>query len=166
MDGTVVQYLQQMGAASDRQAVLRTFENVASLSNSVALSSAALAIKTGGSALAKNGSVFYAVAAGKLVTIAANTDMPALTGMDIAAGKYNVVCFFIDSAGTVTAKQGTEGSAIGTVKFPDFPVGKALVGALLITYASAFVGGTTALDTATTVYLSPTGAVNPTLLFS
>lgn len=166
MDDKVVNYMQRMGAASDRHALYKPLENVASLSNSVALSSAALAIKTAGSALAKNGSVFYAVAAGKLVTIAANTDMPALTGMDISAGKYNVVCFFIDSAGTVTAKQGTEAASIGAVKFPDFPVGKALVGALLITYASAFVGGTTALDTATTVYLSPTGAVNPTIIYS
>ena len=32
----------------------------------------------------------------------------------------------------------------------------------MITYASTFTGGTTALDTATTVYVSPVGAFDPT----
>ena len=44
--------------------------------------------------------------------------MPALTGITITAGKYNVVCFFIDSASTVTAAAGTEGATLAAVKFP------------------------------------------------
>ena len=43
---------------------------------------------------------------------------PALTGITITAGKYNVVCFFIDSASTVTAAAGTEGATLAAVKFP------------------------------------------------
>jgi len=35
---------------------------------------------------------------------------------------------------------------------------------LVITNAGAFTGGTTALDTATTVYISPTGPFDPTVL--
>lgn len=89
--------------------------------------------------------------------------MPALTGINISAGKYNVVCFFIDSASVVTALAGSEGATLAAVKFPQFPVGKALVGYLVITYASAFTGGTTALDTATTVYASPVGAFDPNI---
>jgi hypothetical protein len=61
---------------------------------------------------------------------------------------------------------GTEGAAIAGIKVPDFPVDKALVGFLLITHSSTFTGGTTALDTATTVYCSPVGAFDPTVLFT
>lgn len=137
------------------------FRGLADRYSSCALSSAGLVIKAGGSALAKTGSaVFYAVANGRIVTIAGSTDMPALVG-NIGAGKYNVYCFFIDQAGTVTVAMGVEGASAATVKFPPFPEGKALVGFILVTYASAFTGGTTALDTATTVYVSPLGAFDP-----
>ena len=45
-------------------------------------------------------------------------------------------------------------------------IDKALIGFLLITHSSTFTGGTTALDTATTVYVSPIGAFDPTILYS
>lgn len=129
------------------------------------LNSAGLVIKAGGSALAKTGAAdFYAVAKGVLVKIAAATDMPALTGINILAGNFNVVCFFVDSAAVVTVAAGTQGATLGAVTWPQFPEQKALVGFLIITYASAFTGGTTALDTATTVYVSPLGPFDPTVL--
>ena len=59
---------------------------------------------------------------------------------------------------------GTEGTTLAKVKFPPFPQGKALVGYLIVTYASAFVGGTTALDTATTNFVSPVGPFDPSVL--
>lgn len=131
---------------------------------SCALSSAGLVIKAGGSALAKTGaSVFYAVANGKIVTIAGATDMPALVGT-ITANKFNVFCFFIDKAGTVTAAMGVEGATLAAVKFPPFPEGKALVGFIAVTHSSTFTGGTTPLDTATTVYVSPLGAFDPQMV--
>jgi|GEM_PF-1491087 len=131
--------------------------------SSCALNSAGLVIKIGGSTLAKTGATAtYFVVDGALVTIASATDMPALTGISISANKYNVVCFFVDKAGTTTAVAGSEGTAIANVVWPVFPAKKALIGALLITNgASVFTGGTTALDTATTVYLSPTSAFDP-----
>jgi hypothetical protein len=89
--------------------------------------------------------------------------MPALSG-SITAASYNVFCFFIDSASVVTSAMGTEATTLAGVDFPTFPLGKALVGYLVVTYASAFVGGTTALDTATTVYVSPIGPFNPNAL--
>lgn len=129
------------------------------------LNSAGLVIKAGGSTLAKTGaSDFYATAQGVLVKIAAATDMPALTGINIGAGLFNVACFFIDAAGVVTAAAGTQGATLGAVAWPQFPAGKALVGFLIITNAGAFTGGTTALDTATTVYVSPLGPFDPTVL--
>ncbi len=126
---------------------------------------AGLVIKAGGGTLAKIGATdFYATVQGVIVTIAAATDMPALTGINILAGNYNVVCFFVDGANVVTVAAGTQGATLAAVTFPQFPNNKALVGFLIITYASAFTGGTTALDTATTVYVSPVGAFDPTVL--
>lgn len=132
--------------------------------SSVALNSAGLVIHGSTSTLAKTGaSDFYAIAKGTLVKIAASTDMPALVG-SITAANFNVFSFFIDNAGTVTVAMGTEATTIAGVKFPPKPDDKALVGFLLVTYASTFVGGTTALDTATTVYFSPTAPFDQTLL--
>lgn len=158
----LIRTLAPVAAAKDRMAVRQAVAPLTDRSSSCALNAAGLVIKAGGSALAKTGaSDQYLVVDGALVKIASATDMPALTGINIGAGKYNVVCFFVDKAGTVTASAGTEATAIADVKWPAFPAKQALVGALLITYASAFTGGTTALDTATTVYLSPTGPFDP-----
>jgi hypothetical protein len=129
------------------------------------LTSAGLVIHGAGSTLAKTGTTdFYASVQGTLVKIAASTDMPALTGINISAGDFNVVCFFVDIGGNVTAAAGTQGATLGAVVFPQPTKQQALVGFLIITYASAFTGGTTALDTATTVYVSPLGPFDPTVL--
>ncbi len=90
--------------------------------------------------------------------------MPSLTGINITAANFNVVCYFIDAAAVVTVAAGTQGATLGAVVWPQFPKNKALVGFLIITYASAFTGGTTALDTATTVYANPLGSFDPTVL--
>jgi hypothetical protein len=158
-------YLQGLANVQDSYSLNRILSPLVDRYSSQPLTSAGLVIKAGASALAKTGSSdFYASVTGILVKIAASTDMPALTGINISAGSFNVVCFFVDSAGTVTAAAGTQGATVGAVVFPQFPKGKALVGFLIITYASAFTGGTTALDTATTVYVSPLGAFDPTVL--
>lgn len=129
------------------------------------LNSAGLVIKTGGSTLAKTGaSDFYALVKGILVKIAAATDMTALTGLVITASNFNVACFFVDSAGTVTVAFGTQATTIGGVVFPAFPFQKALIGFLLITHSGTFTGGTTALDTATTVYFNSTAPLDPSVL--
>jgi hypothetical protein len=122
-------------------------------------------IKAGGSTLAKIGAAdYYGIAAGVPVTIAAATDMPALTGLTITANTFNIAAFFVDSASTVTAAFGTQGATLAATKFPPFPQGKALVGFLIITHSSTFTGGTTPLDTATTVYVSPVGPFDPSAL--
>lgn len=167
MQNTVSQYLAQVGSGNDRAALGPVLQVIAAEHNTQALASAGLVIKAGTSVLAKTGaSAFYAIVGGRLLTIAASTDMPALTGLNISANAFNVACFFVNAAGTVSVRFGTEGSALGRVKFPDFPTDQALVGFLIITHSSAFTGNTTALDTATTVYVSPLGAIDPTLLFA
>lgn len=165
MQDTINRYLDGIAANKDQRSVDFVVTPIGDRMSSQPLSSAGLAIKAGGSALAKTGaSDFYATANGVLVKIAASTDMPALTGITITATKFNVVCFFVDSGGTVTAAAGTQGAALGNVVFPQFPKNKALVGFLIITYSGTFTGGTTPLDTATTVYVNPIGAFDPTIL--
>lgn len=120
--------------------------------------------------LAKIGATaFHATVKGKLVTVAAGVDMPALVGT-VTNAKFNVFCFFIDSASTVTAAMGTEAATRLGVIFPAFPEGKTLVGFVVInpTGTGNFVGGTTALGDATVVpnaqYVSPIGPFDPTVL--
>lgn len=165
MQDTVIRYLSAITTMLTQRAVRHVVFPVADKYSSCALNSAGLVIKAGGSALAKIGaSDFYAVANGVIVKIAASTDMPALTGLNIGAGKFNVYCFFVDSAGTTSVAMGTEGATVGAVKWPQFPEKKAHIGTLLVTYASAFTGGTTPLDTATTVYINSLGAFDPTVI--
>jgi hypothetical protein len=148
-----------------RTALRRILRSICDQYSSQPLTSAGLVIKAGGSALAKTGaSDFYASVQGRLVKIAAATDMPALTGIVITAASLNVACFYVDGAGVVTVAAGTQGTTLGAVVFPEPPSGKALIGFLIITNASTFTGGTTALDTATTVYVSPLGPFDPTVL--
>jgi hypothetical protein len=129
------------------------------------LTSAGLVISVAGATTAKIGAAdFYASVAGDLVKIAAGTAMPALTGVNITAANFNVACFFVDGAGAVTLAAGVQAATLAGVVWPDFPKNKALIGFLIITNAGAFTGGTTPLDTATTIFVSPLGAFDPTVL--
>lgn len=164
MRDTIRRYLEGIASNKDARAVRAIVDPIGDRYSSQALNSAGLAIHGGGSTLAKTGaSDFYAVANGVIVKIASGTDLPALTGLNITATKFNVFCFFIDAAAVVTVAMGTEGAAFGNVLWPQFPENKALVGTLLVTNASTFTGGTTALDTATTVYINTQGAFDPTV---
>lgn len=164
MTDTIQRWLQSVDALADQYALRNILFPIGDRMSSCALSTAGLVIKAGGSALTKTGAAdSYYIANGVLVKIASGTDMPALVG-SITAAKFNVFMFFIDSAAVVTAAMGTEGAAIANVKFPPIPLNKAIVGFLIVTHSSTFVGGTTALDTATTVYQSPIGAFDPTII--
>lgn len=164
MSANIERRLASFSNPSHKRGLEKLFQPAIDGSLTQALNSAGLVITGAGGTTAKIGaSDFYAIVDGKLVKIAASTSMPALTGLNQSAGVFNVYCFFVDVSGNVTVKQGRESAAIGTVQWPDFPSGQSLIGILLITYASAFTGGTTALDTATTVYLSPTGDLFPSL---
>jgi len=129
------------------------------------LNSAGLVITAGGSTTASTGaSNFYALAKGVLVEIPSGTVLPALTGVTTPAGGWNVAVFYVNSAGVVTMSPGNPAATLGGVTFSQPPSNCALVGMLIITYASAFTGGTTPLDTATTVYINNLCSVDPTAL--
>lgn len=165
MQDTMSRYLQSLANVQDAYALNRILAPLVDRYSSQPLRTAGLVIKAGGGVLAKIGAAdYYGVATGVPVTIAASTDMPALTGLVITATFFNVACFFVDSASVVTVAFGTQGATLGALKWPQFPQGKALVGCLIITHSATFTGGTTALDTATTVYISPTGPLDPSVL--
>ena len=162
---TLQQWLESIPGRKMQFNLLNVLGPVFDRFSSCANNSAGLVIKTGGSTLAMTGStVTTFVANGIPVALAANTDMPALTGINNTAGYYRIVCFFIDSAAAVTVAAGGEAATRAAATFPPFPAGKALIGYLTIFYASAFTGGTTPLDTATIDYASPTGAWDPSVL--
>jgi hypothetical protein len=164
MQDTITRYLEGIVDGPGRQSMRTILTPIADRLSTTPLNSSGLVINGAGNAAAKTGaSDFYASVTGDLVKIASGTAMPALVG-SITATKFNVFCFYVDSAGTTTVAMGTEGAALANVVFPNFPQGKALIGFIIVTYASTFVGGTTALDTATTVYVSPSGPFDPTVL--
>jgi hypothetical protein len=123
------------------------------MSSRVLQSGGAIVIKAGGSTLVKTGAAAtYAIANGRLLTLAPATDLAALAGT-VANARFNVFGYFVDSAGALTSGMGTEGASLGTLRFPQLPIGKAWMGFTIInpTGTGNFVGGTTALDDATVV---------------
>jgi hypothetical protein len=167
---TLTRWVENLRDATN-QTVLRTITTpLFDRQSSRTLSSAGLVIKAGASALAKTGaSATKYLANGVYGNIAASTDMAALSGTVVNA-TFNVFCFFVDSAGTLTSAMGTAGATRAAMKFPPFPQGKALIGFIEInpTGTGNFVGGTTALDDATVVptafYVNAVSGFDPACL--
>lgn len=166
---TVTRYVNNVRDQLTRAAIFPVLTALSDRYSSQSFSSAGLAIKTAGSAIVKAGSAYYGIASGILVNKTANTDMAALAGT-VTNATFNVFCFYIDSAGTLTSQIGTSGATLAAVKFPALPVGKAQIGFVVInpTGTGDFVGGTTALDDATVVpnaaYVNTIGPSDSTVL--
>lgn len=134
------------------------------------LTSAVLAIKAGSSALVKSTEIGIYSVRGVLVTTADNTDMAALSGT-VTNALFNVYCFFINAAGTLTSAMGTEGTTLALVRWPVIPNNAAMIGFVIInpTGTGNFVGGTTALDDGTVVpgaiYVNTVGAFDPSATY-
>jgi len=166
---TVQRYLNKLTSPRDQLTLRSVLYPIADRYSSLLFASGGLAIKAGGSAIVKTGSAFYALANGVLVTKTANTDQAALSGT-VTNAKFNVYCFYIDSAGTLTSAMGTEGATLAAVKFPPIPQQKAMIGFVVInpTGTGDFVGGTTALDDATVVpnaaYVNTAGTFDPSVI--
>lgn len=131
---------------------------------SVALTSAGLVINAASSPIVKTGATATTVIAnGVLVSITAATQMPALVGT-ISQNNFGGWAFFVDSGGNLSSLFMNQASTLAGVTFPQFPVGKALLGFVYLNPTSAnFVGGTTALDAASTnaVFVSTTEGFDP-----
>lgn len=162
---TMTRYLAMIKETVWGTALRKIFEPIVDRYSTQPLTSAGLLISSGGATTAKIGtSDFYASVQGKLVKIAAGTVLPALTAVSIPAGQFGAALFYTDVSGNITCLPGTPGATLGAVGLGPPTKQQALIGFLIITYASAFVGGTTPLDTATTVYVSPLGPFDPTVL--
>lgn len=164
---TMVRWIAGLKDAANQNFLRALLSPLFDRQTSFPITTAGLVIKAGASALAKTGAaVSYYLANGILQKVAAATDMPALAGT-VTNAKFNVFCFFIDSAGVTTSVMGSEGSTLATLKFPQFPLKKALIGFIIInpTGTGNFVGGTTALDDATVVpnavFVSPLCGFDP-----
>ncbi len=161
---TLTRWLEGVNSAKTAWSLRKILEPIFDRMASAALTSPGLVISAGGATTAKTGSSdTYLVANGILVKVPASTTLPALVGT-ISANDFNVFCFFVDSAGVITSAAGTQGATLGAVVFPQFPRGKALLGFLIVTYTLTFTGGTTPLDTATTVYVNSSEAFDPACL--
>lgn len=170
MQNTVTQFLGGLSNENNRYALLQIFKPIADRLSTQSLNTAGLAIKAGGSAIVKTGATaYYAVCRGDLVTKAPATDMAALVGT-VTNAKFNVFCFFVNAAGTLSTAMGTEGATLAAVIPPAPPEGSAQLGFVIInpTGTGNFVGGTTALDDATVVpnavYINTIGPYDPTIL--
>jgi hypothetical protein len=162
---TITRFMAAVPDAVTARAIGPIINAIGDRYSSMPLSTSGLVINAGGAAFPKIGAAdFWAIAGGVLVKIVAGTALGALTGITAPAGGFNVACYFVDAAGVVTVAGGTAAATVGNVKFPQFPRNKALIGFLIITNAGAFTGGTTALDGGTTVYISPTGPFDPTVI--
>jgi hypothetical protein len=115
------------------------------------LVSGALAIHGASSALAKTGSIAYAIVDSVLVKLAA-ADLPALVGT-VTNATFNVFVFTVNAAGTTKTYIGTQAATLAGVVFPTTADGEVPLGFVIInpTGTGNFVGGTTNLDDATVV---------------
>jgi hypothetical protein len=171
MRNTIAQSLSIVGSGNDKKALQDILQHVGGALSTCALSTAGLAISATTTKVKTGAAVFYAMVRGRLLSIAAATDMPVLVGT-VTNAKFNVFAFYVNGSGTVSSAMGTEGSALGSVIFPDLPLDQALIGFVIVnpTGTGNFVGGTTALSDGTVVpnavYVSPIGACNPTILYS
>lgn len=170
MNDTMTRYLAGIASERDRANIRGILEPIADRFASQMLSNSTLVIGTASKLVPKTGAaISYGIVKGIPVEIAAGTAMPALSGT-VTADAFNVYCFFIDSASTVTSAMGTEGATWAAVKFPPFPLNKTLIGFVRVnpTGTGNFVGATTELDDGTVVpnavYVSPVGPFDPSVL--
>lgn|SRR6185437_6953836 len=171
MQATITQYLDGMPNEGSRRAVAASLKEIGDTVSSQSLQSAALRI-SGGSAspTVQTNATYYGVAMGKLQKIASGTAMPALPGT-VVNGTFNVFCFYVNFAGTVSVTPGTPGATLAQVLFPpSSTIGSASIGFVIInpTGTGNFVGGTTNLDDATVVpnavFINTLGPFDPTIL--
>lgn len=169
MQNTITRLLNGVPDVNMRRNLQLILNAIADRYSSQTLNSAGLVI-SGTTTKVKTGAAdTYALANAVLVKIAAATDMAVLSG-SVTNAKFNVYCFYVDSAGVLTSQMGTEGATLAAVVMPTVPVGKAQIGFVVInpTGTGPFVGGTTPLGDATVVpnaaYVNTIGPFDQTVL--
>lgn len=136
-------------------------QNLIDILEKHAMTTGGLAIKTGSSPTVKTVTDVYYFIGGKIYKLAAG-DMAALAGT-VTNAYFNVFVFTVNAAGTVTTAMGTQATTLAGVVFPATPAASAVIGFVIInpTGSGNFVGGTSALDGATTPNAVYINAVSP-----
>ncbi len=116
-----------------------------------AMNTGGLAIKVGGSALAKTVNTVYFRIDGSVYSKAA-ADMAAFSGT-VTNAKFNIFVHTVNAAGTLATRMGVEAATLGGVTLPTIPDGEVVIGFTIInpTGTGNFVGGTTVLDDVTVI---------------
>ncbi len=167
MQNTVAQQLAAMASSGDENALRPILNAIADRLSSQAFNAGTLAIATVTQNVKTTGTV-KAVAGGHHVALAAADPIYTLTAANsVAINKFNVLCLYVNAAGVVSAKMGSEAASLGAVVYPTPDAGKALFGIVTISAgANVFTGATTALTggTVTVTYTDVIGAVDPSIL--
>lgn len=135
---------------------------------SCTLTTAGLVVKAAASPLAKTGAaITHYISSGIKGRIAASTDMPALTGFNVANAKWNAIVFSVNKLGVVRAQIGKQDAATEAgIRWPELDQGSAILGILIINPTTgSFTGGTTALDDVNMniQFISPVGTFDPSV---
>ena len=166
MQNTVAQQIAAVAASKDQAALRPLLNALADRLASQAFNAGSLAIATTTQHV-KTTATVKLVAGGRHVALGAADPIYSLVAANsVAINKFNVLCLYSDSAGTVSAKMGTEAATLAAVTYPTPDVGKALFGIVTISAgANVFTGGTTALTggTVTVTYTDVIGAVDPSI---
>lgn len=169
MLASIAQYLNNIGSGTDRRVLQSILAGIGGTMATQSIRTAGLVTNAANTARI-GAAAYYACVRGKLVTIAANLDMPALVG-SVSNATFNAYVFYVNANSVVTTRMGTAGATLAGVTFPDTPPDLAIVGFIIInpTGAGPFVGGSTALADVTVVpnvvFISPTGSFDPTILY-
>lgn len=126
------------------------------------------------STLIKTAAIIHGICGGLPVSKAITDNLwTPLAGFVVNIGKTNVLCLYLDSAGTATSAFGTEattgvaGSLVNGIVFPPMPEKKMMVGYVILTGGvTAWTAGTSTFTTSTTDYyctiVNTVGMFNPT----
>jgi hypothetical protein len=166
MNDTMTRYVLNLDSPDDRTTLYPLFQTIADMASCQSMERAAIAASVGATTCKIGAVDWYGIAQGKLQKIAAATVLPALVGT-ISQNKFNVYCFYVDAAGTVTSQMGTEGTTKDLIVWPIRPIGKTLIGAAMFNPTTApFIGGTTNADAANTfiVGLNVLGSIDASFL--
>ena len=149
---TIAEMIASVTPGMSRYYLRRLIGSIGDRLSSQTLQSGALTMHVTNEQNVETTAIYYGIADGKLVTIAADVTLPDLSGT-VLADKFNVFVFYVDSAGARTTVMGFEGATLADVIFPVPPVKTAIIGFVIVnpTGTGNFVGDTTDLDDATVV---------------
>lgn len=167
------QFLKSFSDSGDAQLLLGALRTLFDRAGSQIFSSAGIAQATTTTKVKTATAINY-IAGGNAAYKGITDNFWDLTGLGtISDGKVNVICLFIDAAGTASAAlgrettTGTAGQLAPGLVFPPIPEGKAMVGFVIVSCSGgAFTCGTSNVATAgnftVTFVNNPLGLFDPT----